>query len=257
MFDPPSAARMDVASLSGGIAGSAVYLYHAQGIKYLLGSIMSMIGGALGNLRRTHHASQLSPSLDGESVTIMGWVAAVRSHGNISFATIRDSTGAIQVVAKKGACADDIREKISAIKPHSSVSVTGTAARSGRSPGGVEILPEEMRVFSEVVRTPPFEPATLSVKNIDTRLDVRCIDLRREPLRHVFRARTQVLRSIREYFAEQNFTEISTPKVIASATEGGAALFPIFYYDKEAFLAHLWLSEETCTPSLLTAGAWL
>ena len=151
----------------------------------------------------------------------MGWVAAVRSHGNISFATIRDSTGAIQVVAKKGACADDIREKISTIKPHSSVSVTGTAARSERSPGGVEIIPEEMRVFSEVVRTPPFEPATLSVKNIDTRLDVRCIDLRREPLRHIFRARTQVLRKIREYFAEQKFTEISTPKMIASATEGG------------------------------------
>ena len=196
-----------------------------------------MIGDALENLRRTHLSSQLDPSLDGDSVTIMGWVAAVRSHGNISFATIRDRTGEVQVVAKKGACPDEIRERISSIKPHSSVSITGTAAKSAKAPGGVEIVPNAMRVFSEVVRTPPFEPAAVSIKNIDTRLEVRYIDLRREPLRHIFGARTAVLRTIREYFGGQSFTEISTPKMIASATEGGAALFPIFYYDKEAFLA--------------------
>lgn len=196
-----------------------------------------MIGDALEDLRRTHLAAQLDPSLDGDSVTIMGWVAAVRSHGNISFATVRDRTGEMQVVAKKGACPDEIRERISSIKPHSSVSITGTAAKSGKAPGGVEIIPAEMRVFSEVARTPPFEPAAVSIKNIDTRLEVRYIDLRREPLRHIFGARTAVLRTIREYFAGEGFTEISTPKMIASATEGGAALFPIFYYDKEAFLA--------------------
>ena len=94
-----------------------------------------------------------------------------------------------------------------------------------------------MRVLSAASRTPPFEPATVSVPNIDTRLEVRCIDLRREPLRHMFGARTAVLRAVREYFYGNGFTEISTPKMIASATEGGSALFPIFYYDKEAFLA--------------------
>ncbi len=76
-----------------------------------------------------------------------------------------------------------------------------------------------------------------TVKNIDTRLEVRPIDLRRKVLQDIFKARSQVLRSIRDYFNEQNFTEINTPKMIATATEGGAALFPIFYYNKEAFLA--------------------
>ncbi|MGI0056472.1 MAG: aspartate--tRNA(Asn) ligase, partial [Nitrosarchaeum sp.] len=76
-----------------------------------------------------------------------------------------------------------------------------------------------------------------TVKNIDTRLEVRPIDLRRKPLQHIFNARSQVLKSIRDYFYQQNFTEINTPKMIATATEGGAALFPIFYYNKEAFLA--------------------
>ena len=76
-----------------------------------------------------------------------------------------------------------------------------------------------------------------TVKNIDTRLEVRPIDLRRKVLQDIFKARSRVLTSIRDYFNEQNFTEINTPKMIATATEGGAALFPIFYYNKEAFLA--------------------
>ena len=75
------------------------------------------------------------------------------------------------------------------------------------------------------------------MKNIDTRLEIRAIDLRRSTLQQVFNARSNVLRSIRQYFYDHNFTEINTPKMISTATEGGAALFPIFYYNKEAFLA--------------------
>ena len=76
-----------------------------------------------------------------------------------------------------------------------------------------------------------------TVKNIDTRLEVRPIDLRRKTLQHIFNVRSLVLKSVRDYFYSQKFTEISTPKMIATATEGGAALFAIFYYNKEAFLA--------------------
>ena len=175
--------------------------------------------------------------MDGQKITVMGWVYAVRSHGNISFATLRDMGGRIQVVAKKGRCPDDVRDVLTRIRPHSSVCVTGTASASERAPGGIEVIPSSVAVLSEASRVPPFEPASVSIKNIDTRLEVRCIDLRRDPLYHIFRARTSVMRAIREYFLGYDFTEISTPKIIASATEGGAALFSIFYYDKEAFLA--------------------
>jgi aspartyl-tRNA synthetase len=84
---------------------------------------------------------------------------------------------------------------------------------------------------------PPFDPNAKTVKNIDTRLEIRAVDLRRNTLKKVFVARNEILKSIRNYFANQNFIEINTPKMIATATEGGAALFPIFYYNKEAFLA--------------------
>ena len=84
---------------------------------------------------------------------------------------------------------------------------------------------------------PPFDPNAKTVKNIDTRLEIRAVDLRRNVLQKIFQARNEVLKSIRSYLSEQSFTEINTPKMIATATEGGAALFPIFYYNKEAFLA--------------------
>jgi nondiscriminating aspartyl-tRNA synthetase len=196
-----------------------------------------MIETELGSLRRSHYSDELNPSLDGSEVTIMGWVLTVRGHGNISFVTLQDKNGSISIVAKKGDCPDEVREKLSTLKAHSSIAITGKVKSSEKSPNGFEIIPSEVRVFSEVQKIPPFEPQAKTVKNIDTRLEVRPIDLRRQTLQNIFKVRSQVLASIRNYFNEQNFLEINTPKIIATATEGGAALFPIFYYNKEAFLA--------------------
>ncbi len=196
-----------------------------------------MIKTELGTLRRSHYSDQLSPSMDGSEVTVMGWVLTIRGHGNISFVTIRDKNGDIPIVAKKGDCPDELREKLSILKAHSSIAIIGKIKSSEKAPTGFEIIPTELRVFSDVEKIPPFEPLAKTVKNIDTRLEVRPIDLRRKTLQHIFNARSQVLKSIRDYFYQQHFTEINTPKMIATATEGGAALFAIFYYNKEAFLA--------------------
>ncbi|MDE1878850.1 MAG: aspartate--tRNA(Asn) ligase, partial [Thaumarchaeota archaeon] len=92
-------------------------------------------------------------------------------------------------------------------------------------------------IFSSVEKIAPFTWQAKTVVNIDTRLELRAIDLRRSVLQHVFKMRGLVLKSIRDYLYKQKFLEINTPKMIATATEGGAALFPIFYYNKEAFLA--------------------
>jgi len=196
-----------------------------------------MIDIELGKLRRTHYSTQLDPTRENSEVTVMGWVLSVRGHGNISFVIIRDKDGDIQIVAKKGECPDEIREKLSTLKEHSSISITGKIKKSEKAPNGIEIVPISMRVFSEVSKIPPFAPQAKTVTNIDTRLEIRPIDLRRKVLQHIFKARSLVLKSIRDYFYQEHFIEINTPKIIATATEGGAALFPIFYYNKEAFLA--------------------
>ena len=154
-----------------------------------------MINTELGDLRRTHYVDELSKVGDGQSVTIMGWILTVRNHGNLTFVTIRDKNGDIQIVAKKGECTDFIRKKISLLKTHSSVAIVGFVRESKKAPGGFEIVPTELRVFSDVQKIPPIDPLAKTIKNIETRLQVRPIDLRRDILRHVFQTRSWVLSS--------------------------------------------------------------
>ncbi|TRZ81072.1 MAG: aspartate--tRNA(Asn) ligase [Nitrosopumilales archaeon] len=196
-----------------------------------------MIGTELGDWRRTIYSSQLDPSLDGKEVIVMGWISSVRDHGNLVFVLLNDKEGQMQITAKAGVCPDEIKDSLVNLKEQSTIAVKGIVKPSPKAPRGVEITPSELRVFSLVEKIAPFTWQTKVVPNIDTRLELRAIDLRRNILQHIFKMRSLVLKSIREYLYEKEFIEVNTPKMIATATEGGAALFPIFYYNKEAFLA--------------------
>jgi len=196
-----------------------------------------MIGTELGDWRRTIYSSQLDPSMDGKEVVVMGWISSVRDHGHLVFVLLNDKEGQMQITAKAGVCPDEIKESLVKLKEQSTIAVKGIIKPSAKAPKGVEISPSELRVFSVVEKIAPFQWQTKTVPNIDTRLELRAIDLRRNILQHVFRMRGLVLKSIRDYLYEKEFLEVNTPKMIATATEGGAALFPIFYYNKEAFLA--------------------
>src|SRR5574338_1394518 len=191
----------------------------------------------LGTWRRSIYSNQIDSSLDGKEVTVMGWVSSVRDHGNLVFLMLNDKEGEVQITAKAGSCPDEIKQAIVKLKEQSSVGIRGTIKPSPKAPHGVEIIPKEMRIFSQVEKIAPFTSQTKVVPNIDTRLEIRAVDLRRSVLQHVFKIRSLVLKSIRDYLYEKEFVEVNTPKMIATATEGGAALFPIFYYDREAFLA--------------------
>jgi aspartyl-tRNA synthetase len=196
-----------------------------------------MIGTELGDWRRTRYSSQLDPSMEGKEVIVMGWISSVRDHGNLVFVLLNDKEGQMQIIAKAGVCPDEIKERLVTLKEQSTIAIKGLVKPSPKAPRGVEITPSELRVFSVVEKIAPFTWQTKVVPNIDTRLEIRAIDLRRNILQQVFRMRSLVLKSIRDYLYEKEFLEVNTPKMIATATEGGAALFPIFYYNKEAFLA--------------------
>ncbi len=197
----------------------------------------TMIDTELGSWRRTIYSNQLSPSLDGKEVIVMGWISSVRDHGNLVFVMLNDKEGEMQITAKAGVCSDEIRAALVKLKEQSTIAVKGMIKPSNKAPHEAEIMPLELKIFSSVDKIAPFTWQTKSVANIDTRLEIRAIDLRRNVLQHIFKMRSLVLKSIREYLYEKGFDEINTPKMIATATEGGAALFPIFYYNKEAFLA--------------------
>lgn len=171
-------------------------------------------------------------------VVVMGWVSSVRDHGNIQFIIIKDVHGEMQVTAKKSEVGDPLFALAKEVKEHTSIGIRGRVRPQGKAPNGAEIVPSEIRAFSVAKKAAPFmTQGKTSPVGIDTRLDLRAVDLRRNQLGSIFRIRQTVTNAVREFLARQQFVEVSTPKMIATATEGGAALFPIFYYDREAFLA--------------------
>jgi nondiscriminating aspartyl-tRNA synthetase len=193
----------------------------------------------LKNWRRTHYSKEIALSKGGDDeVIIMGWVASIRDHGNIQFILLRDMYGEIQVTVKKRECSESLFQLAKEIKEHSSIGVRGKIRPQEKVPNGAEIVPIEIRVFSIARKAAPFlVQSRTSTVGIDTRLDLRAVDLRRNYLGSIFRIRQTAVNSVRAFLSEQKFNEVNTPKMIATATEGGAALFPIFYYDREAFLA--------------------
>src|SRR5215213_8952856 len=189
------------------------------------------------NWRRTHYSFQVNRSQINQLVIIMGWISSKRDHGNVLFIQLRDKFGDIQIVVKKKDSEKGIFEVLKNLKEHSSIGVKGKIVEQKRSSDNVEVIPQEIKVLSISTKAAPFLTQAVSTIGIDTRLELRALDLRRNYLQNVFKIRFTILNSIREFLTRNYFIEVNTPKMIATATEGGAALFPIFYYDREAFLA--------------------
>jgi len=191
----------------------------------------------LGDWRRTHYSSEISPALAGETVTVFGWVGEIRDLGGIVFLVLRDKEGIVQITLPKSTVGSRLLKKVEELQKEYVVGVRGIVKSMEKAPHGAEIIPEEIRVLATVQHPLPLDPSGRVPADIDVRLNARILDLRRPGPRAVFRIRHQVSAALREFFTGRGYVEVHTPKIIASATEGGASLFPIAYYDREAFLA--------------------
>jgi aspartyl-tRNA synthetase len=174
--------------------------------------------------------------MNGKEVTIIGWISSIREHSNIKFLTINDRFGNIQVILKKNEFPDSLSSEIPKIREHASIAIKGKVRSEPKAPNGIEIIPIDFKILSFANKNSPIVIQSRKGVGIDTRLDLRAIDLRRPYLQSIFSIRYTVLNSCRKFLGDEGFIEVNTPKIIATATEGGATLFPIFYYDREAFL---------------------
>jgi len=170
------------------------------------------------------------------TIELKGWVHETRDHGKIRFLILRDSTGLVQVTAKKGSVPDELFSNMSLPK-ETVVSIKGTAKEEKQAPGGFEIVPSEVEVLNKVSILLPVDPTEKVVSELDVRLDNRHIDLRRKKVRSIFDIQSEITRSFREKAGELGIQEIFPTTIVGAATEGGAELFPIVYFDKEAFLS--------------------
>jgi aspartyl-tRNA synthetase len=187
--------------------------------------------------RRTHLAREVSPSLDGSTVTIFGWVESVRDLGGINFIIVQDRSGKVQVTLPHGKANSGLTKRFTRIQKQFVVAIRGRVRAEKRAPSGAEILPTDIRILNESIQQLPLDPTGKVPVDLDTRLESRVLDLRRPIPQAIFQVRNILIKSIRDFLCSQGYFEVSTPKIIATATEGGAELFPIAYYDREAFLA--------------------
>ncbi|MGD8505542.1 MAG: aspartate--tRNA(Asn) ligase [Candidatus Bathyarchaeota archaeon] len=191
----------------------------------------------MGDWRRTHYSVEVTPQLDGREIIVFGWVQDVRDLGGIRFLILQDREGTVQVTIPRKKIEKQIVEKADAVQRQYSIGVRGVAKRTEMTPRKVEIIPKEIRILGVAEYPLPLDVTGRTPAKIDVRLDARALDLCQQENRAVFRVQHTALRAIRDFLSEKGFIEVHTPRIIATATEGGAALFPVAYFENEAFLA--------------------
>ncbi|OLS16125.1 MAG: aspartyl-tRNA synthetase [Promethearchaeota archaeon CR_4] len=169
-------------------------------------------------------------------VTLGGWVKNKRDLGGVRFIIMQDKYGDVQVTAKKDVVGEKIFNQLN-LGFQDCILVRGKLKKFAKAPNGVELIPSEVKILNKAPEKLPIDITGVTDSELDLRLDNRVLDLRNPRNQAVFQIQHVLLKSIRDYLCDQNFTEIVTPKIIGSATEGGTELFPIMYFDKEAFLS--------------------
>lgn len=172
----------------------------------------------------------------GESVTVQGWLHKKRLLGGLTFINVRDRHGLTQVLIED----KNEVEKLRGLQIGTVLEVSGTVLEEPRAPGGAELHDPALTVLVPVTDEPPIEidkPIQHKPENLDTLLDYRVLNIRNLQEQKIFKIRASLLRYIREYLHRHEFTEIQTPKLLPGATEGGAEVFKLDYFGKEATLA--------------------
>ncbi|HHI30239.1 MAG TPA: aspartate--tRNA(Asn) ligase, partial [Candidatus Methanoperedenaceae archaeon] len=174
---------------------------------------------------RTHYTNQITPEMGSEHVTIAGWVHEIRDLGGIIFALIRDREGIAQATLFKKTTPAELIGAVKSLSRESVVTVTGEVKLEKKAPGGYEIIPEKINLLSKAASPLPMDTTGKVDADLETRLDSRFIDLRRPKVQAIFRIRDHVLQSGRSFLANEGVIEVTTPRVVATSTEGGTALF--------------------------------
>lgn len=192
---------------------------------------------AVGDWIRTCYSANVTPFMDGKEVTLFGWVKEIRDLGGIRFIILQDREGTIQVTVPRKKVSPEVLSKSDALQKRYSVGVKGIVKKTTMSPRGVEVEPKEIKILSIAAAQLPIDITGKTPASIEVRLDARALDLCQEQNIAVFKIQHHALDAIRSFLFEKGFLEVHTPRIIGSATEGGAALFTVDYFGEKAFLA--------------------
>ena len=168
----------------------------------------------------------------GRLVRVQGWLANRRSSGKLQFLQVRDGSGTVQCVLKKGDVDDELFRRLDALPQESSLEVDGTVSADPRSPGGHELKVASVSIFAEAQ---PY-PITNKEHSTGFLMEHRHLWLRSSRQAATLRVRARIIKSIRDYFDSRDYVCVDAPIFTPSACEGTTTLFEVDYFGEPAYL---------------------
>jgi asparaginyl-tRNA synthetase len=172
---------------------------------------------------------------EGQTVTIQGWLYNLRESGKLLFPQFRDGSGLIQGVVPKNAVAPQVLDAVKGLTQESSVIVEGKVRADKRAPGGFELDVSGVQVVQRVSESEPY-PISPKEHGVEFLMEHRHLWVRSQRQASILRVRAEIIKAARDFFDEHGFTLTDPPILTPAACEGTSTLFPVNYFEEEAFL---------------------
>jgi asparaginyl-tRNA synthetase len=172
---------------------------------------------------------------DGQSVTIRGWLYNLRESGKLLFPQFRDGSGIIQGVVPKNAVTPEVFDAVKTLTQESSVIVEGKVRADKRAPGGYELDVINVQVLQRVPESDPY-PITPKEHGTDFLMEHRHLWVRSQRQAAILRVRAEIIKAARDFFDDRGFTLTDPPIITPAACEGTTTLFPVDYFEEQAYL---------------------
>ena len=171
----------------------------------------------------------------GQTVTIRGWLYNLRESGKLLFPIFRDGTGVIQGVVAKNAVAPEVFDSVKSLTQESSVVVEGKVRADKRAPGGYELDVSNVQVVQRVPESDPY-PISLKEHGVDFLMEHRHLWVRTPRQAAILRVRADIIKAARDFLDDHGFTLTDPPILTPAACEGTSTLFPVDYFEEQAYL---------------------
>jgi len=195
------------------------------------------------DLSKREYVNEALKKKDNSKVLIAGWIQKIKPMGSLSFIELRDRTGTLQIVAKGF-------NELSRLTPESVIAASGTIKKGQKKSGEKELILKDYELINKAETPLPID-LVQNTTYIDKRLDNRFLDIRNPRVSAIFKIRSEVFRSIVDFFSREGFIKINTPKITSSGVESGAELFEIKYFNKKAYLSQ---SPQIYKQMMVAAG---
>jgi asparaginyl-tRNA synthetase len=172
---------------------------------------------------------------EGQTVTLRGWLYNLRESGKLLFPQFRDGSGVIQGVVPKNAVTPEVFDAIKTLTQESSVIVEGKVRADKRAPGGYELDVVNVQIVQRVPESDPY-PITPKEHGVDFLMEHRHLWVRSQRQASILRVRAEIIKAVRDFFDERGFTLTDPPIITPAACEGTSTLFPVDYFDDQAYL---------------------